>query len=57
LEATRDPAFVENPFGRQFDPAKVLAARRSGVALHELHERTMADEYAPEQAGNPAILM
>ena len=57
LEAVHDPAFVQNPFGRQFDPAKMLAARRSGVAVRELHERAMADEYAPDQPGDPISIM
>ena len=57
LEAVHDPAFVANPFGRQFDPAKMLAARRSGLALRELHERAMADEYAPDQPGDPMSVM
>lgn len=57
LEAARGPAFAQNPFGRQFDPAKMLAACRSGVALRELHQRALADEYAPEQPGDPTVLM
>lgn len=52
----RDPALTANPMGHFVDPAKLLEALRSGLSPSEIHERALADEYAPAQPGNPLVL-
>jgi catechol 2,3-dioxygenase-like lactoylglutathione lyase family enzyme len=56
-EIMSSPRMLQNPMGSQVDPAKLLEARRGGLSLAELHERAMADEYAPSQPGNPMVLI
>jgi catechol-2,3-dioxygenase len=56
-EIMSDPRILQNPMGSQVDPAKLLAARREGMSLSELHRRAMADEYLPAEQGNPMVLI
>jgi catechol-2,3-dioxygenase len=46
------PDFAANPIGTFFDPEKVLAAHRSGVAFDALHEGMRAGDYLPERIPN-----
>lgn len=50
LAAIASEAFAANPPGTAVDPAQMLAARRGGMSLGELHERAYAGEFAPEHA-------
>ncbi len=44
------PEFAANPIGVAFDPAKVLAAHRTGRPFADLHKAVMAGEYLPAKA-------
>jgi catechol 2,3-dioxygenase len=43
-----DPEFRRNPMGKVVDPAAMLDARRQGMSVEELHERTLRGEFGPE---------
>ncbi|WP_374947303.1 VOC family protein [Agreia sp.] len=40
--------FAENPIGSWFDPEKLVQARAEGLDFAEIHRRTRAGEYTPE---------
>jgi catechol 2,3-dioxygenase-like lactoylglutathione lyase family enzyme len=48
-----EPAMKTNPQGSYIDVAKVAAARKSGVELDELRERSLAGEYDLEVKPDP----
>ena len=48
VEACQDPVMIANPMGAPFVPEKLIQARKDGLSLSEIHEKTMAHEYAPE---------
>jgi catechol 2,3-dioxygenase-like lactoylglutathione lyase family enzyme len=52
-----DPRILANPMGKQVDPAKLIAARREGLSLDDLHARSMEGEYLPETQGDPMVLI
>jgi len=56
-EIMSDPKMLANPMGKQVDPARLLAARREGASLTELHERAMNEQYLPEVQGDPMVLV
>jgi catechol-2,3-dioxygenase len=56
-EIMSDPKILQNPMGKQVDPQKLLAARRDGASLSELHDRAMGSEYLPEVQGDPMVLV
>jgi catechol 2,3-dioxygenase len=41
------PRMRTNPLGSPVDPAKMLAARRAGASVAEVHRRAAAGEFAP----------
>jgi catechol 2,3-dioxygenase len=48
------PVFAANPIGEFFDPSRVLAAHRAGVAFASLHRGMMDGEYRPAVMPNIA---
>jgi catechol 2,3-dioxygenase len=56
-EIMSDPKILANPMGKQVDPAKLVAARRKGLSLTELHKHAMEGEYLPETPGDPMVLI
>ena len=57
-ERLRAPENLRNPMGQPVIPEQLIAARRDGLSLSEIHERALAGEYAP--AGpppSPALIM
>jgi hypothetical protein len=42
------PEFKADPIGTFLDPEKVVAARREGASLEELHHRAYGGEFVPE---------
>jgi len=52
-----DPRFLEDPVGKPIDPARLVAARQSGLSPWEVHLAAYRGELAPEAAdgeGAPA---
>jgi catechol-2,3-dioxygenase len=45
---TSDPRAAANPPGIPVDPAKLLAARRDGMSLDDLRDRSYAGEFKPD---------
>jgi catechol-2,3-dioxygenase len=43
-----EPEMVRNPMGKSVDPGKLIEARRKGMPLDELHERSLRGEFGPE---------
>jgi catechol 2,3-dioxygenase-like lactoylglutathione lyase family enzyme len=48
VEYARTPEWEANPNGTSIDPAKLLQARKDGVGLDELRERSKAGDYKPQ---------
>lgn len=46
------PEFVRNPIGEECDPPKMIAARKAGMSVAELHQRTRAGEFRPAVPGD-----
>jgi catechol 2,3-dioxygenase len=51
------PIMLTNPMGTQVDPARMLAARRAGASVEEVHRRAQAGEFAPAEPADPARLL
>jgi catechol 2,3-dioxygenase len=41
----------------QFDPDKMMAARKAGASPWEVHKRALAGEFAPAQPYDPRTLL
>lgn len=41
--------FASNPIGEYFDPERLVEARADGLSFEEIHRRTRAGEFRPEQ--------
>jgi catechol 2,3-dioxygenase len=46
----RTPEFIDDPIGKQVDPAKMLEARRTGADADEIHRRGYAGMLAPDSS-------
>jgi catechol 2,3-dioxygenase len=44
------PEFIDDPIGKQVDPAKMLEARRTGADADEIHRRGYAGMLAPDSS-------
>jgi catechol 2,3-dioxygenase len=53
LEYALTDRWAENANGFQVDPEKLIAARKEGVGLDELRERSINKEYEPEELVDP----
>ncbi len=51
------PTMRTNPLGTQVDPARMLAARRAGASVEEVHRRAYAGEFAPANPADPSRLL
>ena len=51
------PDFHQNSMGTYIDPEQVLAARKAGATLAELHRRAMAGEFPPAHPMDPRVFL
>jgi catechol-2,3-dioxygenase len=47
------PNMATNPLGTPVDPSQMLAARRAGASVEEVHRRAYAREFAPAEPPEP----
>ena len=57
LAYQRTEIYALNPMGCFVDPDRLIAARKQGMGIDELRERTMNDEFVPETHNGPEVLM
>jgi catechol-2,3-dioxygenase len=51
------PEIHQNPMGTPVDADQLVAARRAGMALAELHQRAYAGEFQPTRPIDPRVLL
>jgi catechol-2,3-dioxygenase len=51
------PEFHQNPMGTPVDADQLVAARRAGMALAELHRRAYTGEFRPARPVDPRVLL
>ena len=51
------PAFQRNPMGAFVDPEQMMAARKAGATVAELHQRALAGAFLPPHPMDPRMLL
>lgn len=49
------PEFASNPIGMPVDPRQLVAARKSGASVDEVHRRSYAGEFKPSEPMDPRL--
>ena len=49
------PDFAADPIGKLVDPEQIIAARKAGASLAEIHHRAYAGEFPPSSPMDPRI--